>query len=102
MNIDNKLLGVGLGALLAGGGAVAAYHAATSQPSTPVTAAAPTQPQAPATTAPALQPSAADSASDAVHGQAAANAATDYAATCVELLSAKGAGQRGTIAERML
>lgn len=33
---------------------------------------------------------------------AVARPATDYAAACVELLSAKGAGQRGTIAERML
>ncbi|MGG6461545.1 glycine zipper 2TM domain-containing protein [Solilutibacter silvestris] len=82
MNIDNKLLGVGLGALLVGGGAVAAYHAATSQPSAPVTAAAATaQPQTPAAT-PTMQPTAADSASDAVHGQAAnnaTNAAADYA-----------------------
>ncbi len=78
MNIDNKLLGVGLGALLVGGGAVAAYHAATSQPSAPVTAAATAQPQAPAATA-AMQSSAADSASDAVHGQAANTAAADYA-----------------------
>ncbi|MBS0199373.1 MAG: glycine zipper 2TM domain-containing protein [Proteobacteria bacterium] len=80
MNIDNKVLGAGLGCLLIGGGAVAAYHAATSQPSAPVTAA--TTAAQPADTATALQPAAADSASNTVHGQAtdtAANAATDYA-----------------------
>lgn len=79
MNIDNKILGVGLGALLVGGGAVAAYHAATSQPSAPVAAAANAQPQTPAATT-ATQPTSADSTSDAVHGQAANDAATDYAA----------------------
>lgn len=82
MNIDNKVLGVALGSLLVGGGAVAAYHASTSQPAAPVTAAATTQTQAPTASASALQPTMADSASNTVHGQAAqnaANAAADYA-----------------------
>ncbi|MBW8824350.1 MAG: glycine zipper 2TM domain-containing protein [Xanthomonadales bacterium] len=88
MNIDNKVLGVGLGGLLVGGGAVAAYHAATSQPSAPVTAAA-TAAQ-PTTAPPAMQPAAADSASDAVHGQAANDAAANYAAiTDVRKVTAK-------------
>lgn len=80
MNIDNKVLGVALGSLLVGGGAVAAYHAASStQPSSPVAAAAPAATTSPAAGTAALQPTAADSASNAVHGDAAPNAAADYA-----------------------
>ncbi|PNS07784.1 glycine zipper 2TM domain-containing protein [Solilutibacter silvestris] len=78
MNIDNKVLGAGLGCLLLGGGAVAAYHAATSQPAAPVTAATPATTAQPASGTTALQPTAADSASNAVHGDAASNA-SDYA-----------------------
>lgn len=92
MNIDNKVLGVALGALLVGGGAVAAYHAATNkQPEAPATMATA---QSPAAAAPAMQPTVADAASDAVHGQAAAenvaSAAAAYATiTNVRKVTAK-------------
>lgn len=79
MNIDNKVLGVALGSLLVGGGAVAAYHAANTQQPTPVAAAAPAATTSPVAGTAALQPTAADSASNAVHGDAAPNTATDYA-----------------------
>ncbi len=86
MNIDNKVLGVALGSLLVGGGAVAAYHAVKSDSAATPAFVTPQQQSSAATPG---MPAAADATSDAVHGQAGADVGGYAAITDVRKVTSK-------------